>query len=141
MKRKSLVFISMLFLTVTFVYAQNVMVPKAVKAAFGEKFPGAENPVWKKANDNYQVHFLYDTEHHALFAIDGKWLKTVAIISEDDLPEAASEYISETYEEFEIKQAQQIVTNKGKTSYQVILLVDEDKVKLDFDALGDYVEK
>ncbi|GAF03213.1 PepSY-like domain-containing protein [Saccharicrinis fermentans] len=139
--KKQLLLISMLMLAVTFAFAQNVNVPKVVKAAFDKKYPGAENPVWKKANTNFQVHFKKDTKQQAYFSPDGKWLKTAIVIDEEELPEASVKYIQESYEEYELKQAQKIVTNTGKTSYMVILMVDEEKVKLGFNASGEYVVK
>ncbi|WP_075589814.1 PepSY-like domain-containing protein [Labilibacter marinus] len=139
--KKQLLIISALLFAVTVVFAQDINVPKAVKSAFDKKFPDAEKPVWKKAKDNYMVQFKDETKHQAFFAPDGKWLKTAAVIFEDELPEATSDYILETYEEFELKQAQQITNNKGKISYMVILLIGEDKVKLTFDELGEYIDK
>ena len=138
--KKQWLIISMLLFAVTFVFAQDVNVPKAVQSAFTKKFPNAEKPVWKKVKENYMVQFKDETKHQAFFAADGKWLKTSVVIFEDELLEATSDYIMETYEEFELKQAQKITTNKGKTSYMVILLTDEEKVKLKFDESGEYQE-
>jgi hypothetical protein len=142
MKKRSLI-ITMLLFAVTLMFAQEVNVPKAVKATFTQMFPEINTPVWKQNKENYQAQFKDedDTIQEATFSADGKWIKTASIIYEDELPEIATEYILDNYEEFEVDKIRKVTTNKGNTSYTVMLTVGEDKIKLSFNEDGEYIEK
>ncbi|MCW3807900.1 hypothetical protein [Plebeiibacterium marinum] len=133
--------ISMVLMFATIGFAQDVNVPQTVKAAFEEKYPDAENAVWKKVKENYQVQFEMDSKSQAYFSADGKWLKTAVVIFEEDLPEAALDFIADKYDEFEVKQAQEVTTHKGSISYNVVLLVGDEKVKHSFTEEGEVIEK
>jgi hypothetical protein len=120
----------------TLAFGQEVDLPDAVIKAFEEKFSDAENVTWKLVKTNYQATFEEIEITMALFSPEGEWLKTVMIISEDDLPVMAIEHIEDNYEDAEINQVQMIKNNKEEITYLVVLMVDDEKVKIKFNKEG-----
>ncbi len=125
----------------TLAFGQEVDLPDAVIKAFEKKFSGVENVTWKLVKTNYQATFEEIEITMALFSPEGEWLKTVMIISEDDLPVMAVEHIEDNYEDAEINQVQIIENNKEEITYLVVLMVDDEKVKIKFNKEGVVIEK
>lgn len=119
---------------------QAVDTPEAVLSAFEEKYPEAEEVTWNLSGSNYQASFIEIQTMKAIFSSDGKWLKTTAIVSEDDLPYSAIEYIYENYEEASISQVQFIEDYNSQTTYLVIFYAVDEKLKLRFDSEGMVIE-
>ena len=117
-------------------YSQDNIVPENVLLAFETKYPSAEDVEWKKKKENYQVEFFDFYQSIAIFDPEGTWLKTIFLISEDDLPELAYKYIDETYEIDKVQEVHMIEDRKQTVTYIVIVLVDGEKVRLNFSDKG-----
>lgn len=113
-------------------YAQDIEVPAKVLAAFEAKYPNAEEVEWKLRNDTYQAEYSDFFQTIAVYNLDGQWMKTISLISEDDLPEITYDYIEENYDLSQILQIHMIEDNKQTISYKVIVLDDGTKVTLKF---------
>lgn len=105
-------------------------VPDAIRSAFDEKFPKADDVEWKlEENGNWEVEFELDEEESsATFSAEGKWLETETEIAVDDLPEAVRKAVSGQ----KIKEAARILRADGTTVYEVEI----GKKDLIYDAQG-----
>ncbi len=132
--------ISLCMLLGMYAYAQDFEVPTEVLTAFESKYPEAEDLEWKLRNDTYQAEFLDINQCIAVFSADGTWMKTISLVTEDDLPETAYAYIDETYEISNVIQVQMIEDNKYTISYKVMVLEGGAKVSLKFNEDGEIIK-
>ena len=104
--------------------------PAAVKTAFEQKFPNADDVEWQKEKDgNWEVEFeIGEEESSAVFTPDGKWLETETEIAMDDLPAP----IRAAVQGKKIKEVARILRADGSTVYEV----EVGKKDLMYDAQG-----
>lgn len=96
-------------------------VPEAVKMAFQKKYPGENDPDWKKDDHGYwESHFKQDGEkYRADFNADGTWVETENDIKKKNLPEAIKKVIEEEYSEFEITEVEHVQNAEKGEFYDV----------------------
>ena len=115
---------------------QDLEIPATVLSAFSDKFPDAEEVVWKQRKDTYQAEFFDFDQTIAFFDVEGTWVKTITMISEEDLPENISVYITDNYDLDDISAIHLVETNKQVVSYRVMLMTDTGKLSLEFSEEG-----
>jgi uncharacterized membrane protein YkoI len=114
---KSSIFLVALLLSAGCSLQAQKDLPAAVKTAFAQKFPDADDVEWDKEKDgNWEVEFEQgDTESTAVFSPDGKWLETETEIALEDLPEP----IRAAVKGKKIKEVARITKADGTTVYEV----------------------
>lgn len=95
--------------------------PEAVKKTFQAKYPGENDPDWRKDdNGNFESHFKIDgVKYRADFAPDGKWIETETSIDKDELPKAVKDAIKEKYDDEEITEIEKVMHHSKGTFYDV----------------------
>jgi len=96
-------------------------VPEAVQMTFQKKYPGENDPDWKKDDHGYwESNFKIDGEkYRADFNADGSWVETENSIKKDELPEAIKKVIAEKYEDEEITEVEHVDSAKKGIFYDV----------------------
>lgn len=96
-------------------------VPEAVQNAFQKKYPGENDPDWKKDDHgNWESHFKKDGEkYRADFDPNGSWIETENSIKKDNLPEAVKKRIEEEYPDREITEVEYVDNAKEGKFYDV----------------------
>ena len=120
--------------------AQENVIPSKILAAFEVKYPSAEDVEWKQKKETYQAEFFDFYQTIAIFNPEGIWMKTISLISEEDLPEIAYEHVDEYFEVSQILQVHKIEDNKLKVSYKVVILEDGEKTTLHFSEEGNLIK-
>ncbi|MEB8328742.1 PepSY-like domain-containing protein [Flavobacteriaceae bacterium KMM 6897] len=113
-------------------------VPKEVKTAFQQKYPGENDPDWKKdKNENYESHFKIEGKHYrADFSPNGDWIETERSIDRDDLPEKVQERIKAEYGDFEIVEIEEVEHHSKGIFYDVEFKRNGEKKDVEFKADG-----
>lgn len=113
-------------------------VPSAVKEAFLKQYPNATEVSWEKENNNYEVNFdLKETDHSALFDVNGNLLESEEDIAVSQLPAGVMEYIKTNYGGKKVKEAERVTNADGTVTYEV-----EVKGKdLIFDSNGKFIKE
>lgn len=117
-------------------FAQEAEVPSKVLTAFQLKYPDVEEVEWKLRKDTYQAEFFDLYQTIVVYANEGLWMRTISLVSEDDLPETAYEFIDENYEISQILQIHMIEDNKQTISYKVMIMDESEKVTFKFSEEG-----
>lgn len=113
-------------------------VPDEVQASFENKYPGENDPDWKKdSNGNYESKFKKDGKHYrADFAPNGDWIETEQSIDKDDLPEKVRDIIKEQYDEYEIVEIEKVDHHSKGVFYDVEFKRNGEKKDIEFNADG-----
>ncbi|MFV8225830.1 PepSY-like domain-containing protein [Christiangramia aquimixticola] len=98
-------------------------VPEAVKITFQKKYPGENDPDWKKDDHgNWESHFKIDGEkYRADFNEDGTWIETENDIKKDNLPEAIKKVLKEKFPDEEITEVERVDNAEKGLFYDVEL--------------------
>lgn len=89
----------------------KILVPKAVKMAFKEKYPDEKNPKWEiDAHGNYEAQFKENgIKYRADFnSKDGSWIETENSIEKKDLPKVIRTIIDTQFSEYEIAEVEHV---------------------------------
>lgn len=113
-------------------------VPKEVKVSFENKYPGENDPDWKKdKNGNYESHFKKDGKHYrADFSPKGDWIETEQSIDKDDLPKEVRDVIKALYDDFEIVEIEKVDHHSKGVFYDVEFKRNGEKKDVEFAASG-----
>jgi hypothetical protein len=126
-------------LSASIVFAQDkISVPKAVKAAFAQKYPNVKGVNWEKEKGNYEANWggKSHEDSSALFAPSGQFIEIAKAIPASQLPASALDYVKTHYKGSSIKEAALITDAKGKISYEAEVN-DKDVV---FDEHGKFIK-
>jgi hypothetical protein len=94
-------------------------VPQAVKTAFQNAYPKAEDIKWEKEGANFEVNFeLNEEESSVVLNAEGKILETEIEIKVSDLPATVSDYIKTNYPGKKIKEASKISDDTGLVMFE-----------------------
>lgn len=109
-------------------------VPEAVKSAFKSKYPGENDPDWRKdKNGNYESHFKKDGEHYrADFSPSGSWIETESSIKKKDLPDSIMKVIKSDFDEDDIVEIEKVDHNQQGLFYDVEFKIDGKKKDVEF---------
>lgn len=96
-------------------------VPEAVQMTFQNKYPGENDPDWRKDDHgNWESHFKIDGEkYRADFNADGSWIETENSIKKENLPEAIKKKIEEEYSDRKITEVEHVHSAKEGEFYDV----------------------
>ena len=96
-------------------------VPEAVQIAFQNKYPGENDPDWRKDDHGYwESHFKQHGEkYRADFNADGTWVETENDIKTKNLPEAIKKVIGEKYSKYEITEVEHVDNAEKGEFYDV----------------------
>lgn len=96
-------------------------VPEVVQMTFQKKYPGEDDPDWKKDDHgNWESHFKIDGEkYRADFNADGSWIETENSIKTENLPDAVKKKIEEEYPNREITEVEYVNSAKEGKFYDV----------------------
>lgn len=117
-------------------------VPDQVKASFEIKYPGENDPDWKKdKNGNYESHFKKDGKHYrADFSPKGNWIETEQSIDKDDLPKEIRDIIKAQYDDFKIVEIEKVDHHSKGVFYDVEFKRNGEKKDVEFTASGRVLE-
>jgi len=89
--------------------------PQAVKDAFNQKFPNAQNVKWGKENKNeWEAEFTnVGTKTSVNFSNDGQWIETETEIAVSELPAAVTAAIKKDHNGCSITEADRIERPTG----------------------------
>lgn len=113
-------------------------IPDAVKKSFQSKYPGENDPDWKKdANGNFESHFKMDGVHYrADFSPNGNWVETETSIDEKDLPEVIKAKIKADYNDKEITEIEKVDHHSKGIFYDVEFKQKGKNKDIEFDPSG-----
>lgn len=115
-------------------------VPKAVKDALMKAHPDAANVKWEKEGKEYEAEFkLNGKEISVKLDASGKILETETEIGNADIPQAAKDYLANTFPDYELEEAER-VDAMGVISYELEVEAGETVHELIFDANGNFVK-
>ncbi len=98
---------------------KDEQVPPAVKDAFEKEFPDEGKAKWEKEGANYKAEFRADMkENTAVFSENGRIVEKGIEIDEDELPKAASDYITRNLGGKEAKELMKKTDAEGKLTYK-----------------------
>lgn len=122
------------------VIGQTVNIPEAVQNEFKQKYPEIVKLKWQNKGDNYIAIFRMENQMQAYFTAEGKWIKTITMLTEEDIPESISEVIYMDYSDYAVLEFIKIEDSKG-TTFQVSMADENDeKIKLKFTEEGSLIE-
>ncbi|MEJ6583883.1 MAG: PepSY-like domain-containing protein [Crocinitomicaceae bacterium] len=129
-----------LFSTSTF--AQKSTLPVKVLKTFDKNYSNSADVVWEvKSKGDYKIKFDLEGKKN-IVEIDenGKWKKTTAHISFDQLPIEIQASVNEQKKNYEITDVK-VITNDDKATFYKVDLGDENKtIKLDINEKGKIVK-
>ena len=98
----------------------KITVPKAVKAAFAQKYPKVKGVKWEKEKGNYEANWGGKSreDSSALFAPSGQFIEIAKAISVKQLPASALSYVKTHYKGSVISEAALVTDAKGQVSYE-----------------------
>lgn len=117
---------------------RNINVPKAVKIAFAQKYPGAKQVNWEKEKGNFEANWggKSHEDNSAMYAPSGEFLEIAKAIPVKQLPPAALEYVKSHYKAASIHEAALVTDAKGKLSYEAEI----NRKDVVFDEHGNFVK-
>jgi Putative beta-lactamase-inhibitor-like, PepSY-like len=121
MKKYFIATVLTLTLFTSMLFAQGkISVPKAVKAAFAQKYPKIKGVKWEKEKGNYEANWGGKSreDSSALFAPSGQFIEIAKAISVKQLPASALSYVKTHYKGSSINEAALVTDAKGKISYE-----------------------
>lgn len=111
-----------LFIFTAGAYAQDLNesdVPDPVKTAFNALYPNADNVEWEAEGAYFEGGVMIDGfVTSVLFDADGKVIQTASQVSETDLPQGITSYVSENIKSGKIDTAAKITDASGAVTYQ-----------------------
>ena len=131
---------TMLLTTIAAAIAQSA--PKAVKAAFEQRFASIKNAKWDKENaQEWEAEFKMDgTKMSASFMPTGDWIETETDITVAELPAAVAAAIAAKYPKAKVVGASKIETAKNGLRYEADLKTKRKKQEVLFDANGVFIK-
>jgi hypothetical protein len=94
-------------------------VPKAVKEAQQQNFPGSKVTKWEKEGNNYEAEFMVQkVETSADFDANGTMLSTETEIKVTELPQNITDYFTKNKPGKKIKEASKIILTTGDLNYE-----------------------
>ena len=114
------------------------IIPEAVQAAFKAKYPGEDDPDFRKDDrGNWEAHFKQDGEKwRADFADDGTWVETEASIKYKDLPKIVQDAIEDEYDKDDVKEVELVQHPTKGVFYDVEFKYGGQKWDIEYDASG-----
>jgi hypothetical protein len=103
-------------------------VPKKVANEFNSKYNTAQNVSWYFEDGQYKASFDYnDYSKEACFKEDGTWLMTTTVLETDILMSCLTDYVSESYENTEIVEAEFIEKPESEKYYVTVEIAEESE--------------
>lgn len=107
-------------------------IPEIVDKAFKKQFPEAQDVSWIQTEsiEFFSVSFFDDTDANyktAKFNAQGKWMSTSTSLSFDLLMSSITDYLEESYDEFEYVSIEFIESLDEASQYKVSIEVEEDE--------------
>lgn len=119
----------------------KVAAPEAVAASFAKDFPSVKKVTWEMENGNYEAEYKVNgTEQSALYDKTGHRSEVETEIKTEALPQAAKDYLKKNYADYKLKEASNIVDDKGITTYEAKVSKGKDKMDVIFDANGKFLK-
>lgn len=108
----------------------NSEIPKKVSREFNSKYTAAQNVSWYFEDGQHKASFDYnDYSKEACFKEDGTWLMTKTILDTDILMSCLTDYVNETYENFEIIEAEFVEKSESEKYYVTVEIAEEFEIE------------
>lgn len=110
----------------------GIDVPEAVKQAFAQKFPAAQQVEWEMENAHeYEAEFeLNSKKMSANFMEDGTWVGAETEMELDDLPQAVKDGIEAGFPGFEVEEVELSEKPNGLIAYEIELENEKEDIEL-----------
>lgn len=140
MQKVLLIALTFIFVSAT-CFAQS-KAPKAVVAAFNEKFPNATKVKWDKENDKeYEAEFEWQgASYSANFGTKGNWIETEKTVAFASLPLKVQESYNNSNKGSKVKAAAKIDSSDGTVKYEVEFKKGLKTVEVMYDEGGKVVK-
>ncbi|MFV8271297.1 PepSY-like domain-containing protein [Flavobacterium sp. GT2N3] len=136
--RKSMLVIALCMLSLV-TFGQMIKekeVPKIIRKALYEKFPGAKEVKWDKEQKNYEASFdVNKVDISMLLNSEGKIVETEVEIQVSQLPKEVVNYLNVHFKNEKIKEVAKITNSKGKITYEIEIKGND----VLFDENGNYI--
>ncbi|WP_026135525.1 PepSY-like domain-containing protein [Nafulsella turpanensis] len=142
--RRILLSISFLFLFTGFLMAQQGgegTPPLKVKAIFTAKYPDyAEQAKWERTANGYIATFQQNgQEVRTEFNENGEWISSRTAVRQEEWPEPARKYITDTFKDYEYVEGYRLDNQKG-SRYELDIRSNNQLFELQFDRQGGLVD-
>lgn len=116
-------------------------VPEAVRNNFKSKYPGENDPDWKKdSNGNFESNFKMDgVSYRADFKPDGNWIETETSIDKNELPDVIQSKIASDYSDYSITEIEKVEHHSKGTFYDVEFKQKGKNKDVEFDISGNVI--
>ena len=121
------------------IITSTVEINEKLDKSFSEKFPEANDVVWKKLNKDYLTRFIQiDVKHQALFRRNGTLKYDIIYMGESHIPKKIIDLIRNSYDGYTITNAARIdragqifwiINLEGARSYKVIRIDEEGQME------------
>lgn len=144
MRRIVLISISLFFLSFGFLSAQSGAAPELplkVKAVFKAKYPdAADKAQWEQNGSGYVATFSQNGQRvQTEFSEGGDWISSRTQVRQEDWPEPARRYITDTFQNFEYVEGFRLDNQKG-SRYELDIRSNNKLFELQFDREGGLVD-
>lgn len=112
--------------------------PAAVKTAFEQKFPGAQNVEWGKENaSEWEAEFVSGRiKMSANYSVDGKWLETESVIPVSQLPAEVAAAVAKSFPGKKVLEADKIERVGKGSLFEVVINTGTKKKEIMLDENG-----
>lgn len=99
---------------------KNITVPKAVKTAFAQKYPGAKHVTWEAEKGNYEANWggREGEDNSVLYSPAGRFIEAGKAIAVTQLPASVVRYVKSHYKGAAITEAMLVTDANGKITYE-----------------------
>ena len=120
---------------------EKINVPEAVNQAFHKDFPDVKNVHWGREGNDFEGEFrMNGREASANYDATGHRTELELDINKEDLPSAATEYISEKYAAYKISESARVTDDANTLTFEVQIRNGSNKLELVFDKNGNFIK-
>ncbi len=132
------IIVSSIVFTGNDIQAQIRKIPAAVTQAFKEKFPEADNIIWKDKLTGFEASFVMNKiKYQTTFNTKGAWKQTETLVTEEDIPDEVQEgWERSKYKDWELQSVSLIETTDSKKFMLVVQKSALQKKRLYFSFNG-----
>lgn len=116
--------------------------PLRAKANFNAKYPDYNGTTkWNATTEGYQATFRQNNkEIESTFDEEGRWLRSRTEVKENELPNAAKQYIKDVYAPYKYLNGFRY-ENKDALRYEVEITSENEKKRLEFNKDGGFIQE
>lgn len=121
----------------------HIDIPEPVLTTFQALYPKAEEVNWDEYDGEYYVSFENgEYSSMATFNAKGTWIETTTSLTEEQLPESISNYVTDNHgEELEYYDGMSLIERPDFVRYYISIVTDTQYLTLTFSEGGELLKK